>query len=71
MSENQIQQYLIAIVVKQKKAHVKPVTTVYSVAAKSREEAIATFDEEIGARHREMALIWSCASTPSRVVRVV
>lgn len=70
MSEDQIQQYQIMIVDKPLKARAKPVVTMYAVAAKSREEAIAAFDNEVGAHHREMALRWSCASTLSRVARV-
>lgn len=64
-----IQQYQVMIVDKPLKARGKPVTTLYAVAATSRDEAIAMFDAEVGAHHREMALSWSCTECKCRVLR--
>lgn len=64
-----IQQYQIMIVDKPLKARGRPVTTLYAVAATSRDEAIAAFDDEIGAHHREMAIRWACTESKCRVLR--
>lgn len=69
MNTAPIQQYQIMIVDKPLKARDKPVMTLYAVAATSRDEAIAAFDDEVGAHHREMAMSWSCIETKCRVLR--
>jgi hypothetical protein len=66
-----MQQWQLTITDKPAKTRGKPVRTVYVVAAASRDEAVAIFDEEVGAHHRELALSWSCASTLSRVARAI
>lgn len=69
MTTAQIQQYQMMIVAKPLKARGKPITTMYVIAATSREEAIALFDEEIGAHHRETAMSWCCCGNQCRVAR--
>jgi t-SNARE complex subunit (syntaxin) len=66
--EKTMQQFIMMITDKSSKARGKPVVSTYAVAANTREEAIAAFDEEVGAHHRELAQNWSCAETQSRVV---
>lgn len=64
-----VQQYQMMIVGKPAKPRGKPVATTYAIAAKSRDEAIALFDAEIGAHHRELALNWACSESLCCVLR--
>lgn len=69
LNTDPVQLFQMMIVDKPAKVRGKPVTTMYAVVARSRDEAIALFDAEWGAHHREMSLSWSCSGTQRCVVR--